>query len=275
MRVFRARAREVRLDRPILMGILNVTPDSFSDGGDFSDPEAAARHIQRAADEGADILDIGGESTRPGSTPVGADEECARVLPALRIARDTLSLPLSVDTMKASVAARAVSVGADIINDVWGFQRDREMARVAADTGAGVVLMHNRDAADPSIDIMSDVRGFLSRSVEIALRAGMTEDRILLDPGVGFGKTPEQSAEVISHLGDLRRLGFPILLGASRKRFIGRLTGVEDPKARLAGTLAAHICGVLQGADVIRAHDVAAHREAFSVLAAVREQDRA
>lgn len=255
---------------PLIMGILNVTPDSFSDGGTATEVKAALRHARSMIAEGADIIDIGGESTRPGFTPISAEEELARVMPAIQGLRQESDVPISIDTTKSSVAREALKAGAHIVNDIWGLQRDPDLARVAADAGAGVVLMHNRDHADGTIDIMTDVIAFLGRSVDIALSAGIPPTRVCVDPGIGFGKTPDQNAEVIRRLHELRLMGFPILLGASRKGFIGRLSGVAEPARRINGTLAAHIAGVFGGASIIRAHDVGAHREAFRVLAAVR-----
>ncbi len=209
------------------MGVLNVTPDSFSDGGRFLDPDAAIAHAQRLAAEGADILDIGAESTRPygGAVRVPLEEErrrLAAVLPAVV----ALGVPVSIDTMKASVAAWALEAGAAIVNDVWGLQRDPDMARVVAEHGAPVIIMHNRDAADPTIDIIADVAAFFSRSLEIAWSAGIPHDRIVLDPGIGFGKTPEQSLTCIARLDALRGFGLPLLVGASRKRFIHSVVAV-------------------------------------------------
>jgi dihydropteroate synthase len=256
--------------RTLLMGVLNVTPDSFSDGGDFATPDAAYAQIARMALEGADLIDIGGESTRPGSAPLSAEDERARIMPVLKALTGKDLPPLSIDTYKALTARAALEAGAVIVNDVWGLQRDPDMARVAADFGAGIVLMHNRETADDGIDIVDDVKRFLDRSLSIAHAAGIADDRIVLDPGVGFGKTPRQSAEVIARLGEVAELGFPVLLGASRKRFIGHILKIENPKDRVNGTLGAHLAGVANGADIIRAHDIKQHREALDVFDAVR-----
>ncbi len=269
-RHWRIRDATLPLGRTLLMGVLNVTPDSFSDGGRFIDPGTAIAHAREMTADGADIIDVGGESTRPGSTALSADEELERIIPVLRALAGSAVAPLSVDTYKSAVARAALEAGATIVNDVWGFQRDPDMARVAADFGAGVVLMHNRETVDGAIDIVADVTSFLGRSLDLALAAGITEDRIVLDPGVGFGKTPEQSAEVITRLGEIKALGFPVLLGASRKRFIGRLLGIENPQDRLYGTLGAHLAGVQAGADIIRAHDIKPHRQALDVFDAIR-----
>jgi dihydropteroate synthase len=259
--------------RTFVMGIVNVTPDSFSDGGVHAQPEDAVAGARRMAVEGVDILDIGGESTRPGHVAVAADEEWARVAPVLDgLAQSDDALPpVSIDTWKAMVARRAVAAGASIVNDVWGFQRDPDIAHVAAETGAAAILMHNREQADATIDIVEDILRFLDRSVRIAVAAGVAEDRIVLDPGVGFGKTPEQSVQTIAALGRLKALGFPVLLGVSRKRFIAHL--FEPPPSLLErgpGTVAANVYGALHGADIVRVHDVAAHVQALRVLDAIR-----
>jgi dihydropteroate synthase len=256
--------------RTLLMGVLNATPDSFSDGGDFATPAAARAQIALMVRDGADLIDIGGESTRPGAAELSAEDEIARVLPIFHALKGENLPPLSIDTYKAKTARAALEAGAVIVNDVWGLQRDKEMARVAADLGAGVVLMHNRESADETIDIVANVRSFLDRSLSIALSAGIRNDRIVLDPGVGFGKTLSQSAEVIARLGEIAALGFPVLLGASRKRFIGNILKIDDPKDRLNGTLGAHLAGVANGADIIRAHDIKPHREALDVFDAIR-----
>lgn len=270
-RVWRARDLEFPLgERTLLMGILNVTPDSFSDGGRFNDTAAAVEQAQAMAADGADILDLGGESTRPGGAPVDADEEWSRVEPVLQAMKRLQLPPVSIDTYRAQTARKALELGAAVVNDVWGFQKDPEIARVVSDHGAGAVLMHNRDRADGNIAIMQDVVEFLSRSVDIALRAGIAEERIVLDPGVGFGKTVEQSIEVIARLDIVTALGFPVLVGASRKRFIGHILGIDDPMQRVSGTVGAHLAAVAGGADIVRVHDVGPHREALGVFDAIR-----
>ena len=266
-------ARDVALPlgaRTLLMGILNVTPDSFSDGGRYADPAAALAHGRALVAEGADILDIGGESTRPGGTDVDADEELARVVPVLPGLVAAVPVPVSIDTYKARVAEAALQAGARIVNDVWGLQRDPDIARVAAAHGAAVVVMHNRRDLDPAADMLAEVKAFLARSVEIALAAGIGEDQIVVDPGVGFGKTLEQDLVLIARLGELRAMGFPVLLGASRKKFLGRLLDGAAPLERVNGTLGAHLMGIAAGADIIRAHDIAAHRDALRVADAIR-----
>ena len=243
--------------RPLVMGILNVTPDSFSDGGRFIDPEAAIAQARRMQTEGADILDIGAESTRPyvGAQPVSLDDELARLAPVLRPIVQ-LSLPVSIDTIKAKIAAWALQQGAAIMNDVWGLQRDPDMARVAAEHGAPVIVMHNREKPDPALDI--------------AAKAGITRERIVLDPGIGFGKTPEQSITVIARLGELRSLGLPLLVGLSRKRFIN-FVSPSKPSERLGGSIAGNVLTVLAGADIVRVHDVAETVQALRVTDAVEK----
>ena len=256
--------------RPLVMGVLNVTPDSFSDGGRFLDPAAAIAQAQRLAAEGADILDIGAESSRPygNAVAVPLDEERARLAPILP-AVVALGIPVSIDTMKAAVAAWALETGAAIVNDVWGLQRDPDMARVVAGHDAPVIVMHNRDAADPRIDIVADVTAFFERSLAIAARAGIPPERIVLDPGIGFGKTPEQSLTCIARLDAWRGFGLPLLVGASRKRFIHSIVPSE-PAERLGGSLAAHLLAVENGAAIIRVHDVAPTVQALAVAAAIR-----
>ena len=263
-------ARLLAQKRTVVMGILNITPDSFSDGGQFIDPATAIAHARRMAAEGADILDIGAESTRPyvGMTPVSLDDEMERLGPVLPAAID-LGLPVSIDTIKAKVAAWALEQGAAIVNDVCGLQRDPDMARVVADHKVPVIIMHNRDAADPGIDIVADVTAFFARSLEIATRAGIASEKIVLDPGIGFGKTPEQSIMCISRLAEWKRFGLPLLVGASRKRFIGSVVPSE-PNERLPGSLAAHLIAVENGAAIIRTHDVAETAQALRVAAAIR-----
>jgi dihydropteroate synthase len=256
--------------RPLVMGVLNVTPDSFSDGGRFLEPAAAVAQARRLADEGADIIDVGAESTRPygGAVAVSLDEERARlaaVLPAII----ELGVPVSIDTMKAPLAAWALETGAAIVNDVWGLQGDPDMARVIADHGAPVIIMHNRDKADPAIDIIAAVTDFFSRSLEIAWQAGIAREQIVLDPGIGFGKTPEQSLACIARLDAWRGFNLPLLIGASRKRFISAIAPAE-PNERLGGSLAAHLIAAESGAAIIRVHDVAPTVQALAVAAAIR-----
>ena len=253
---------------PAVMGILNVTPDSFSDGGRFVAPEQALTQARRLVAEGADIIDIGAESTRPyGSQPVTADDELARLKPVLAEVI-ALGVPVSIDSMKSEVVAWALDQGAVIANDVWGLQRDPDMAPVVAARGAPVIVMHNRESADPSIDIMRDITAFFERSLEIAARAGIASDRIVLDPGIGFGKTPEQSMIALARLSELDAFRLPVLVGASRKRFISTVVPSE-PQQRIGGSLAAHLIAARSGARIIRAHDVAETVQALRVAAAI------
>jgi dihydropteroate synthase len=262
--------RLLALGRPIVMGVLNVTPDSFSDGGRFFDATTALDQARRMVAEGADILDIGAESTRPygDAVAVPIEEEIRRLAPILPTAV-ALGVPVSIDTMKAGVAEQAIATGATIVNDVWGLQRDRELARVVAEHGVPVIVMHNRDAADPSLDIMTDIAAFFARSLEIADRAGIVRDNIVLDPGIGFGKTPEQSLTAIARLAELKSFGLPLLVGASRKRFIDKVSPAP-PDRRLGGSIAAHLNAVAGGAAIIRTHDVAETVQALRVDAAIR-----
>jgi dihydropteroate synthase len=251
------------------MGILNVTPDSFSDGGQFLDAGAAIAHATKMAQQGADILDIGAESTRPygGAVPVSADDERARLTPVLpEVVK--LGLPVSIDTIKASIAAWALDQGAVIVNDVWGLQRDPDMAPLVAKRGVPVIVMHNRDAADDRIDIVADVMAFFSRSLEIAARTGITRKSIVLDPGIGFGKTPEQSIICLARLAEFRCFDLPLLVGASRKRFINTVTP-SAPDERIGGSIAAHLLAVQKGATIVRTHDVAETVQALRVGAAI------
>jgi dihydropteroate synthase len=262
-------ARLLALGRPAVMGVLNVTPDSFSDGGRFIEPLTAIEQARRIVAEGADLLDIGAESTRPygGAVPVPIEEEIHRLAPVLPVAV-ALGVPVSIDTMKAKVAAWALASGAAIVNDVWGLQRDGDLPRVCADFGVPVIIMHNRESADPSIDIMADIAAFFSRSLDIAARAGIAPHNIVLDPGIGFGKTPEQSITAIARLAELKSFGLPLLVGASRKRFIDRILPAP-PDRRLGGSIAAHLVAVTGGAAIIRAHDVAETVQALRVAAAI------
>ena len=260
-------------ERTYIMGILNLTPDSFSGDGLIgqADPiRAALAQARRFAAAGADILDIGGESTRPGSTPVGDQAEMDRVIPVIAAIASELEITLSVDTYKASVAREALKAGAGWINDVWGLRADPDMAGVAAESGAPVILMHNASRpADAELqarlggryvgvhyaDLLADVSRELMESVELAKAAGVHPDRIILDPGIGFGKTVEQNLELVDRLGEIRALGYPVLLGPSRKGFIGYTLDLPV-KERLEGTAAAVAVGIARGADIIRVHDV-------------------
>ncbi|KRQ95091.1 dihydropteroate synthase [Bradyrhizobium valentinum] len=256
---------------PAVMGVLNVTPDSFSDGGQFAAPERALAQARRMIAEGADIIDIGAESTRPyGSEPISAEEELKRLQPVLSDVV-ALGIPVSIDSMKSAVVAWALDQGAAITNDVWGLQRDSGMAGLVAERGLPVIVMHNRERADPAIDIMQDIADFFARSLDIAAKVGISSDKIVLDPGIGFGKTPEQSLTALARLGELQSFGLPLLVGASRKRFISTVTPSE-PHQRLGGSIAAHLLAAQNGARIIRAHDVAETVQALRVAAAIKEQ---
>ncbi|WP_372425174.1 dihydropteroate synthase [Salinarimonas chemoclinalis] len=253
--------------RPLVMGILNVTPDSFSDGGLHAARDAAIARARAMAGEGADAIDVGGESTRPGATPIDAAQELARVAPVLEALGRDLAVPLSIDTYKADVAREAVRRGAVIVNDVWALGRDPAMADAVAETGAALVIMHNRESVDPDLDILADVEAVLGAALERAARAGVPRERILVDPGIGFGKTVDQNLACLRALPRLRALGRPVLLGVSRKSMFGRLLG-RAVDERLPATLATNIAGVLAGAAVIRVHDVAPHVDALAMLRA-------
>jgi len=256
--------------RPIVMCILNLTPDSFADGGRFVDPAAAIAHAEKMIAQGADIIDVGAESTRPypGMRPVSADEELARLMPVLPQVI-ALGVPVSIDTIKAEVATRALAAGAAIVNDVWGLQHDPEMANVVAAHDVPVIVTHNRETVDPALNILRDIEAFFSRSLEIAWSAGIGRNRIVLDPGIGFGKTPEQSLAAIAGLARLRDFGLPLLIGLSRKRFINAVSP-SAPQDRLAGSLAGAVLAVLEGAAIVRVHDVAETVQALRVAAAIR-----
>lgn len=255
----------------ILMGVVNVTPDSFSDGGQFASPQAAIGQARRLAADGAAIIDIGGESTRPGAERVSAQEEAARILPVIT-ALSNSDLLISVDTVKAPVAEKAFAAGAHMVNDVQGLQGEPDMASVVAGHGAGLVIMHNPGLTGSSKGTQGDpvtaCLGFFKTSLAIAEKAGIAADRIVLDPGIGFGKTPEQNLALIAHLPDLLTLGQPVLIGASRKSFIGTLLDRSVGK-RLAGTLALHVAAALSGAAILRVHDVGEHHDAVRMAAAI------
>lgn len=254
---------------PLVMGIVNVTPDSFSDGGRFLAPDAAIAQARQLIDEGADIIDIGAESTRPygNAKPISAEDEIGRLQPVLR-AIVALGRPVSIDTMKADVADWALAAGAAIANDVWGLQGDAAMARVVAGHDVPVVVMHNRREVDPAIDIVADMLAFFERSLEIAERAHIERRQILLDPGIGFGKTPAQSIEALGRLAELKSLGCPLLVGASRKRFIATLSPSE-PDQRVGGSIAAHLASAARGAAIVRVHDVKPTVQALAVMRAI------
>ena len=256
-----------------LMGVVNVTPDSFSDGGLYLDPEAAIAHGRELAAAGAEILDVGGESTRPGAEPVGAEEELRRVIPVIQ-GLVAAGCHVSVDTSKATVAAAALDAGAEIVNDVTALRGDPEMASLCAGRGATVVLMHMLGSpqtmqSDPRYeDVVADVKAFLAERLASAVAAGIAEERIWLDPGIGFGKTGAHNMELLRRLGELRELGRPLVVGTSRKSFIGRVDG-SPAQERLGGTIASSVLAAAEGADVLRVHDIAEMRQALAVAAAI------
>jgi len=249
------------------MGILNVTPDSFSDGGSFASVGAAVDHAKQMVADGCDIVDVGGESTRPGATPLDTAGELGRIEPILAALENILDAPVSIDTYKAEVAARAVDLGAVLVNDVWGLQRDPAMADVVAATEAAVVIMHNRAEKDASIDIVSDIRRFFDRSLALADGAGIPRDRIVLDPGIGFAKTSHQNRDAIARLAELKDYALPIMIGASRKTFLGGLN--DGSEGSLLGTIAVNLTAAANGASIFRVHDVAANRAALNVFHAI------
>lgn len=252
-----------------VMGILNVTPDSFSDGGKWNEIDLALHHAEQMLKEGADIIDIGGESTRPGYTPVSVEEEIARTAPVIEAIRSRFDCPISIDTYKSPVAKEAIRAGADLVNDIWGLKADDKMARLIADTGKTCCLMHNRTNED-YVSFLDDVMADLKESMELARAAGIGMDKIILDPGVGFAKSYEQNLKVIQHLGDFSAFQVPVLLGTSRKSVIG-LT-LDLPKdERLEGTLATTAVAVEQGTAFVRVHDVKENVRLIKMLEAIRD----
>ena len=283
--VWRTRGRTVKIDRPFVLAVVNVTPDSFSDGGRFARTDDAVEHGVRLAEEGADGLDVGGESTRPqGARAVDAAEEQRRVVPVIAALRarlpDTL---ISVDTVKAETAAAALDAGADVVNDVSAFRLDPALAALVADRGAGAVLMHSRGVVSDMAtfahaeydDVVDEVAAELEAAVGRARAAGVRDDAVVLDPGVGFAKRSEHSLAVLAALPRLARLGFPLLVGVSRKRFVGELSGVREPAERLHGTVGANVAALARGARLFRVHDARAHREALDVAWAVLRRPEA
>jgi dihydropteroate synthase len=259
--------------RPAVMGVLNVTPDSFSDGGAFLEPAAAVAHAEQMVAEGADLVDVGGESTRPGAAPVDVAEELRRVIPVIEALASRGAAPISVDTSKAAVARAATGAGAVFVNDVTALRGDPDMAGVVADCGAELCLVHMLGEPrtmqdDPRYgDVVAEVAAFLEERLAFAVAAGIAEDRIWLDPGIGFGKTLEHNLELLRRLGEIVALGRPVVIGASRKRFLGAITGRPEPE-RIAGTVAANVLAFAQGAHMFRVHDVEATRDALLVASA-------
>jgi dihydropteroate synthase len=256
-----------------IMGVLNVTPDSFSDGGEWFDFEAAVEHGRRLIAEGAELLDVGGESTRPGADPVSLEDEVARVVPVVA-ALAGAGAQLSVDTAKAEVARAALDAGATLVNDVTAFRGDPAMAALVAERGCDCCLMHMLGEPrtmqdDPRYDdVVSEVAAFLAQRADAALAAGVARERIMVDPGIGFGKTLDHNLELLHRLEEIAALGFPVILGTSRKSFLGRLTGRENPHERAVATAATSVLGLERGASIFRVHDVAATRDALLVAAA-------
>ena len=251
-----------------IMGILNVTPDSFSDGGKFNELDAAVKHAKEMIDQGADIIDIGAESTRPGSLEVSADEELKRLLPIIERLVQEVDAPISVDTYKASVADKCLESGAHMINDVWGLQKDKDMAGVIAKHNVPVTIMHNQIGTEYESDIMEEIFRFLRNSINIALEAGIKPENIILDPGIGFGKTPGQNMEVMDRLDELNYLGYPVLLGTSRKSMIGQILDLPADQ-RVEGTVATSVMGTIKGVDIVRVHDVVENYRALKVTDAI------
>lgn len=270
------RGRRLVLDRPLVMGVLNVTPDSFSDGGLYLDPGAAVKHALEMVDEGADLIDIGAESSRPGAEPVSEAEELSRLVPVVHEVCRRVSVPVSVDTTKAAVARQALDAGAAIINDISALLVDPAMAGAVAKAGAGLVLMHMQGTpqtmqrAPRYGDIVAEVREFLRARMQAAVEAGIAADQILLDPGIGFGKNLEQNLILLDRLDAFQTLGRPILVGVSRKAFIGEVLG-RRAGDRLLGTAAAVAASVLRGAGVVRVHDVRAMRDVVRVIDAIQK----
>jgi dihydropteroate synthase len=246
--------------RTYIMGILNITPDSFSDGGRFNGQEVALEHASQMVAEGADIIDVGGESTRPGHTPVTAEEELARITPIIEVLSRETDVPISVDTYKAATAAAAIQAGAHMINDIWGLKADPEMAQVVAHYQVPVCLMHNR-AQNHYDNLIEEIISDLADSIELALKAGVKDENIIIDPGLGFGKNWRQNFQVMSKLEQLSRLGYPVLLGPSRKLFTGKLLDLPVDQ-RLEGTLAATVVGITKGIDIVRVYDVRENKRA-------------
>lgn len=250
-----------------IMGILNVTPDSFSDGGKWNNPDAALQHAQQMIEEGADIIDIGGESTRPGYTLLSDEEEIGRVVPMIEMIKKQFDIPVSVDTYKSGVAKAALAAGADLVNDIWGLKYDKKLAKVIAEAKVPCCLMHNRNNMDYE-DFRKELLDDLRETIAIAKSAGIADDQVILDPGVGFAKTREQNLTAIHHLDDLHTLGYPVLLGTSRKSVIGLTLDLPSTE-RVEGTLATTVFGVLHGAMFVRVHDVKENARTIKMTEAI------
>jgi dihydropteroate synthase len=254
--------------KTLIMGILNMTPDSFSDGGDFLSVEKAMDHARQMILDGADILDIGGESSRPGHTRITAEEELERVIPIIRRIREESDILISLDTIRSRVAEAGILAGANIINDIWGLQLDTDMAKVAKKYDAPVIVMHNQEGTDYPEDMVQTMTTFFRQSIRIAKENGLRTDLIILDPGFGFGKTSDQNLALLSRIHELRALDYPILLGTSRKSMIGKVLDLP-PKERMEGTLATTVLGIVQGVDIVRVHDVRENARAAAMTDAV------
>ena len=252
-----------------IMGILNVTPDSFSDGGDYTNIDIAVNHAKEMIELGADMIDLGGESTRPGHKFVSSEEEISRIVPVIKRLKEEINVPISIDTYKSEVAEEALKLGVDMVNDVWGLTYDGKMADVVAKYDGEVCIMHNQEGTDYDKDIMEAIKEFLQNSIDMALKAGVKKEKIVLDPGIGFGKTYEQNIEVLDRLGELRDLGYPVLLGTSRKSVLGKILENSTPKERVNATVATTVLGVKDGVDIVRVHDVKENKEAAMVADAI------
>lgn len=247
-----------------IMGILNVTPDSFSDGGNYTNVEIAVNHAKKMIEEGADIIDVGGESTRPGHKFVSAEDEIKRISPVIKILKNEVNVPISIDTYKSQVAEEALKLGVDMVNDVWGLTYDEDMAEVIGKYDAHVCIMHNQEGTNYEKDIMESIKEFLQNSIDKALKAGVKKEKIVLDPGIGFGKTFEQNLEILKRLNELKTLGYPILLGTSRKSVLGNIVGGE-PRERVEATVATTVCGIRDGVEIVRVHDVKENLQAAKI----------
>ena len=256
------------------MGIVNVTPDSFSDGGEYVNPQTAVDAALRMVEEGASIIDVGGESTRPGAAPVDGDAELSRVLPVIELLARKSNVVISIDTYRASTALAAVNAGAHIINDVWGLQKDLKMAESVARTGAGVVIMHTGRGRNVLTDVIEDQQEFLDTSLALAKTANISDDAIILDPGIGFAKDKRQCLALLDRLEELHQFGYPLLIGTSRKRFLGAVTGRSEAAERDIATAATSIVARMKGATIFRVHDVAANRDALKVGDALIGENR-
>lgn len=243
------------MKKTYIMGILNVTPDSFSDGGENNTVENALKKTREMINEGADIIDIGAESSRPGHTVISVEEEVQRIVPVIKAIKENLDVKISVDTCKHEVAKECLKLGVCMINDIWGLSKNENMAKVIAEYDAYVCIMHNKENTEYKNDIMTEIKEFLKQSIDVALKCGIKKEKIIIDPGIGFGKTFEQNLEVLNRLSELKELGFPILLGTSRKSVIGNILNVP-PKERVEGTIATTVLGIKEGVDIVRVHDV-------------------